>query len=70
MLDPFCLIKLSVSIIGLSYDWINHHIYWSEQEPDGLFLVNPDMPATEFLQLVGEEDLATPRGILVLPHER
>ena len=58
-----------VLFTGLSYDWVNNHLYWSETSPDGVFLINPDDPE-EFLTVIGEGNSFLPRGVLVLPHER
>ena len=55
----------------MSWDYKSGHLYWSEMNPDAIFVMNPDSPATEFVQLASENhNLSDPRAILVLPHER
>ena len=54
-------------LLGLSYDWINDHLYWSQTGPDGIFLFNPDNPE-DFLQIASENSTYNPRGVLVVPH--
>ena len=56
---------------GMSWDYMSGHLYWSEMNPDAIFVMNPDSPATEFVQLASKnENLTMPRAILVLPHDR
>ena len=54
---------------GLSYDWINDHLYWSQAGPDGIFLLNPDNPE-DFLQIATEDSTSNPRAVLVAPHNK
>ena len=59
------------SLSGMSWDYKSGHLYWSEMNPDAIFVMNPDSPATEFVLLASENhNLSDPRAILVLPHER